>query len=96
MHLVLRTIRAAALGLALFATLRVLLFTAMLVADQIPQEAFNTFPADTLQVAFTNLAELRSQPAYSQIRERIMNRQLRAFQDFSARLESISTKTSTR
>ena len=58
------------------------LSTALLVAEQLPQEALNTFPADTLQIAFTNLAELRSQPAYPQIRERIMSRQLRAFQDF--------------
>lgn len=59
-----------------------LLLPAPLAADQLPGEALNTFPADTLQVAFTNLATLRSLPVYQQIRQRILNRQLRAFEDF--------------
>ena len=53
-----------------------------LAADQLPGEALNTFPVDTLQVAFTNLATLRSLSVYPQIRERILNRQLRAFENF--------------
>jgi hypothetical protein len=68
--------------LAILAGASTILFPALLAADQLPQEAFNTFPADTLQVAFTNLAELRSAACYPQIRDRIINRQLRAFQDF--------------
>ena len=59
-----------------------LLFPAPLVADQLPGEALNTFPADTLQVSFTNLATLRTLAVYPQIRQRILNRQLRAFEDF--------------
>lgn len=57
-------------------------FPAPATADQLPGEALNTFPADTLQVAFTNLATLRSLPVYPQIRQRMLNRQLRAFEDF--------------
>jgi hypothetical protein len=60
----------------------VLFFPAPVAADQLPGEALNTFPADTLQVAFTNLATLRSLAIYPQIRQRILNRQLRAFEDF--------------
>jgi hypothetical protein len=74
-----REIRAAATALAGFA---ILCFPALLGAEQLPQEALGTFPADTLQVAFTNLAVLRSLPAYSQIRQRILSRQLGAFRDF--------------
>src|SRR5580698_4797629 len=51
-------------------------------ADQLPGEALTTFPADTLQVAFTNLATLRSLSVYPQIRQRILNHQLHAFQEF--------------
>ena len=53
-----------------------------LAAAQLPGEALNTFPADTLQVAFTDLATLRTLAVYPQIRQRILNRQLRAFEDF--------------
>jgi len=59
-----------------------LLFPALLAADQLPGEALNSFPADTLQVAFTNLATLRSLPVYPQIRTRTLNRQLHAFEEF--------------
>jgi hypothetical protein len=75
----LRTIRVTVLVVAV---LGILCFPAPLAADQLPQEALATFPADTLQVAFTNLAELRSLPVYPQIRQRFLNQQLRAFQDF--------------
>jgi hypothetical protein len=78
----LRTIRVTALMFAILGWVGILCFPAPLAADQLPQEALSTFPADTLQVAFTNLAELRSLPAYPQIRQRILSRQLRAFQDF--------------
>ncbi len=60
----------------------VLLFPAPLAADQLPGEALNTFPADTLQVSFSNLATLRSFSIYPQIRQRILNQQLHAFEDF--------------
>ena len=67
---------------AFFVLSGTLLFPALLGADELPQVAFNTFPADTLQLAFTSLAELRSSPAYPQVRDRIINRQLQAFRDF--------------
>ena len=64
------------------AAIGALLFPALLTADQLPGEALNTFPADTLQVSFTNLATLRTLAVYPQIRQRILNRQLRVFEDF--------------
>ena len=70
------------LGACLMGGLAALVFPTPLAADQLPGEALNTFPADTLQVAFTNLATLRSLSIYPQIRERILNRQLHAFEDF--------------
>jgi hypothetical protein len=75
----LRAIRGAASALA---GLAILCFPSLLAADQLPQEALATFPADTLQVAFTNLAVLRSLPAYPQIRQQVLSRQLHALQDF--------------
>jgi hypothetical protein len=77
-----RTIRIIVLAASLLAGLAAVLFPTPLAADQLPGEALNTFPADTLQVAFTNLATLRSLPIYPQIRQRILNRQLHAFEDF--------------
>ena len=76
-----RTIRTIVLA-ALLGGFGALVFPAPLAADQLPGEALNTFPADTLQVAFTNLATLRSLSVYPQIRTRILNRQLHAFEDF--------------
>ena len=76
------TIRLMVLGALLLGGLGALLLPTPLAADQLPGEALNTFPADTLQVAFTNLATLRSLAVYPQIRQRILNRQLRAFEDF--------------
>jgi hypothetical protein len=69
-------------GTWLLVALCALLFPAPLAADQLPGEALNTFPADTLQVAFANLATLRSLSVYPQIRQRILNRQLHAFEEF--------------
>jgi len=77
-----RTVRTLALAAVLLGGFGALLFPAPLAADQLPGEALNTFPSDTLQVAFTNLATLRSLAIYPQIRQRILNRQLHAFEDF--------------
>jgi hypothetical protein len=77
-----RTIRIMVLAASLAGSLGALLFPTPLAAAQLPGEALNTFPADTLQVAFTNIAELRSLSIYPQIRQRILNRQLHAFEDF--------------
>lgn len=78
------TIRKAVLALSLTAGLLACaaLFPSPLAADQLPGEALNTFPADTLQVAYTNLATLRTLSVYTQIRQRMLNRQLHAFEDF--------------
>jgi len=60
----------------------ILFFPALSNGQQLAREALSSFPADTHQVAYTNLAQLRSSPDYPQIRERLLNRQLRYFQDF--------------
>ncbi len=74
--------RILTIALSLACAFAALLLPARLAADQLPGEALNTFPADTLQVSFTNLATLRTLAVYPQIRQRILNRQLRAFEDF--------------
>jgi hypothetical protein len=86
-HLTLKTmaqgkLQIAAIAFAIAFSLGSMLNPAPLLADQLPGEALTTFPADTLQVSFTDLATLRTLSVYPQIRERILNRQLRAFEDF--------------
>jgi hypothetical protein len=51
-------------------------------AQGIAREALASFPADTQQVAYVNLAQLRSLAEYPQIRQYLLNRQFRDFQDF--------------
>lgn len=46
------------------------------------REAMSTFPADTQQIAYLNLAQLRDMAEYPQIRNYLLNRQFRDFQDF--------------
>lgn len=59
------------------------LFSPSLVRSQgVAREAMSNFPADTAQLAYLNLAQLRAMPEYPQIRQRLLNRQLRDFQDF--------------
>ncbi len=60
----------------------VLLCPTLLRGQVVAREALSTFPANTEQLAYTNLAELRSLPNYPQIRPRLFTRQLRDFQDF--------------
>lgn len=76
------TIRTSVLVALVLGAVAAVVFPARLQADQLPSEALETFPADTLQVAYTNLATLRSMPVYPQIRQRILSRQLHAFEDF--------------
>jgi hypothetical protein len=57
-------------------------FPALLSAQGLGREVLVVFPADTQQLAYLNLAQLRSMPEYPQIRQRLLNRQLRDFQDF--------------
>ncbi len=66
----------AVVGIAL------LLFPLGLRAQALGSLAMSTFPADTREIAYTNLAQLRNSPNYSQIRQQLLNQQLRYFQDF--------------
>jgi hypothetical protein len=54
----------------------------LLRGGQLGREALSSFPADTQQLVDSNLVRLRASPDYPQIRERILKRQLRYFQDF--------------
>ena len=60
----------------------VLLFPAVLSGQGLGREALGIFPADTQEIAYVNLAGLRSTPEYPQIRQRLLGRRLRDFQDF--------------
>jgi len=61
--------------------LTVLLFPLSL-RGQFASDAMSSFPRDTQQVAYANYAQLRSSTDYPQLHNRILNRQLRYFQDF--------------
>ncbi len=65
-----------------------LLFPALAAAQGGAREALSIFPADTQQVTYSYLAQLRDQPDYPQIHQRLLNRQLKNFEDF---LRSIGT-----
>lgn len=64
------------------AGLLISVFPSPLRAQLVAHEAFASFPADTLQFACTDLSQLRNLPNYPQIRQRLLSRQLRAFEDF--------------
>lgn len=78
-HLRLLFKAATALWGAVFA---LVVFPVALRAQGLGHDALSTFPADTQQIAYVNLAQLRSMPEYPQIRQRLLGRQLRDFQDF--------------
>jgi hypothetical protein len=59
-----------------------LLFPSLTRAQGLAHDALSSFPADTQQVAYLNLAQLRSLAEYAQIRNYLLNRQFRDFQDF--------------
>ncbi len=59
-----------------------LLFPLSLRAQALGSTAMSSFPADTREIAYTNLAQLRNSPNYPQIRQQLLNQQLRYFQDF--------------
>jgi hypothetical protein len=65
----------AALGVNLF-------FPGLLVAQQAASAGFSSFPADTQQIAYSNLAQLRSSADYPEIRQHVLYQQLRGFQEF--------------
>ncbi len=60
----------------------VLLLASPLRAQWLGREALSSFPADTQQLAYLNLAQLRSMAEYPQMRNYLLNRQFRDFQDF--------------
>ncbi|HEV2492406.1 MAG TPA: hypothetical protein VG204_04965 [Terriglobia bacterium] len=51
-------------------------------AQQPGQLALSTFPADTHQVSFTDLGQLRTSPDYPQLRDRLLGSQLRDLEQF--------------
>jgi hypothetical protein len=54
----------------------------LLCAQQAARTSLESFPADTQQIAYMNLAQLRSSPDYPQIRLHVLYQQFRGFQDF--------------
>lgn len=60
----------------------ILLMPTMARAQWLGREALSSFPADTQQIAYLNLAQLRSMAEYPQMRNYLLNRQFRDFQDF--------------
>lgn len=62
------------------------LFPALLRGQIAAREALSSFPADTQQITYSNLAQLRAVSNYAQIRSGLLNRQ---FNDFEAFLRSV-------
>lgn len=69
-------------GLARGIILLHLIFPSLTRAQGLARDALAAFPADTQQVAYLNLGQLRSLAEYPQIRNYLLNRQFRDFQDF--------------
>lgn len=59
------------------------LFPALLAAQSSARDALSTFPADTQEIAYSNLAQLRTQPNYAVIQAHLLNAQLQGFTDFA-------------
>ncbi len=59
-----------------------LLLPVPLRAQWLGRDALSSFPADTQQLAYLNLAQLRGMAEYPQMRQYLLNRQFRDFQDF--------------
>lgn len=57
-------------------------FPALLYSQTIVREAVSSFPDDTHQLAYTDLAELLASSNYLKIRQRLLTPQLRSFQEF--------------
>lgn len=67
-----------ALGLAVF----LMVLPARLSAQELAREALACFPVGTQQLAYANLAQLRSLPNYRQLRSIIFNRQMQDLEEF--------------
>jgi len=59
----------------------VLTLPGLLCAQQAARSGLASFPTDTQQIAYSNLAQLRSSSDYPQIRRHILYQQLRGFQE---------------
>ncbi|MGH9449580.1 MAG: hypothetical protein ACRD11_03475 [Terriglobia bacterium] len=57
-------------------------------AQDVAQVALSAFPADTQQIAYVNIAQLRALPGYWQIRAVLLNRQMRLFENFLSSIGS--------
>ncbi len=57
-----------------------LLFPALLSGQSAARDALPTFPADTRQILYSNLAQLRALPDYSRLRPLIITQQLSSFE----------------
>ncbi len=57
-------------------------FPALLSAQSSARDALSMFPADTQELAYSNLVQLRSQPNYETIEAGLLNSQLRGFTNF--------------
>jgi hypothetical protein len=77
--------QTALLGLGL--SVAFLLLPARLSGQAVVRDAMASFPTDTQQLAYMNLAQFRSMADYSLIRRYLLTSQLRDFQDF---LRSVS------
>lgn len=64
------------------AALAFMLAPCWLSAQQPGQLALSLFPADTHQVSFTDLSQLRTSPDYPQLRDRLLGTQLRDLEQF--------------
>lgn len=60
----------------------VLLVPSSLRGQSLAREALATFPADTHQITYVNLTQLRSLPDYQRVRVRLLGRQINDFQEF--------------
>lgn len=59
-----------------------LFFPALGGAQELAQQALNIFPSSTSQVAYVDLAQLRTLPNYRELRGLLFNRQMIAFEQF--------------
>lgn len=59
-----------------------LLFSTLAHGQEVAQQALSIFPPDTRQVAYVDLAQLRTLPNYRQLRGLLLNRQMAAFEQF--------------
>jgi hypothetical protein len=71
-----------ALGTLAAALAAACLFPALLAGQSSARDALTIFPADTQEFAYSNLAELRSQPNFQVIQARLLNSQMRGFTGF--------------